>query len=119
MNMNLPKNLEIMLMRMRRQRDYNKNYQAQPKCKRKRCNLKFAKMKEGLKKQMADKAMGLNYSTGSNMEDTREQNPRKKRVICKFCGAFTHKSKRSKECAYFGWSDERVRDEMVRMNILM
>jgi hypothetical protein len=98
-------------------------YQAQPKRKRKRANLKFAKMKEGLSKQMADKAVGLNYETGLGMKQSGEdgaelQDRAKVAVGCKVCGASTHKTKRSSNCKYYGWADDRLRSEMVRINIL-
>jgi hypothetical protein len=63
MNIKLPVNTTTILRKMKQKREYNGGYQAQPKRKRKRPNLKFAKMKEGIKKHMADKAMGLNYET--------------------------------------------------------
>jgi hypothetical protein len=68
MKMELPGNTRKMLVRMSNRKKYDHNYQAQPNRKRKRSELKFAKSKEGLKKQMADKAMGLEYATGHNLE---------------------------------------------------
>jgi hypothetical protein len=73
--------------------------------------LKLAKMKDGLKKQMADKGMGLNYETGLRMQEMGDDahvgpNKKKKAVLCKFCGFCKHKTRRSKECKYFGWSNE-------------
>jgi hypothetical protein len=59
MNTEMPENMRKMLERMSNRKRYDRNYQAQPKRKQKRSELKFAKMKNGLKKQMADKAMGL------------------------------------------------------------
>jgi hypothetical protein len=63
-----PKITRIMFGRMKKRQEYAQNYQALPKHKRKRFLTKFAKMKDGLKKQMADKATGLNYDTGMNLE---------------------------------------------------
>jgi hypothetical protein len=68
----LPLHTTIMLGRMKDEREYDRKYQALPKQKPKRANLKFAKMKNGLEKQMADKAMGLNYKTGMSMLQTGE-----------------------------------------------
>jgi hypothetical protein len=126
MNISLPKNTTIMLRNMKKKRDYDRFYQAQPHRKRKRANLKFAKMKDGLKKQMADKATGLNYQSGLNMMTQTADGEgagvlnctAKPAVLCKFCGSSTHKTRRSKNCKYFGWSNELVDQEMVRINIL-
>jgi hypothetical protein len=67
MEMKLPGNMKNMLVRMKNRREYDRNFQAQPKRKRKRSKTKFAKMKEGLPKQMADKAVGRLYDTWNNM----------------------------------------------------
>jgi hypothetical protein len=79
-------------------------------------------MKDGLKKQMADKVTGLNYKTGLSMEQptdgAEEPNATKPKVLCKFCQSSTHKTRRSKNCHYFGWPNELVDAEMVRLNIL-
>jgi hypothetical protein len=106
---------------MSNRKKYDRNYQAQPNRKRKRSELKFAKSKEGLKKQMADKAMGLEYATGQNMEvdnDGVEQEPSRKNVnTCMFCGVAGHKTRRSKGCKYYGWPKAEVEAEMVAVNV--
>jgi hypothetical protein len=120
----LPLHTRIMLERMSKRREYDRNYQRRPERKRKRSNLKFAKMKDGLKTQMADKAMGLNYQTGLCMEEIGDDpdaggpNTKQKPARCKFCGSSQHKTRRSKGCKFFGWSNELVEAEMVRVNIL-
>ena len=113
MKIPLPSNTRIMLGNMENQRKYNGNYQALPKSKRKRSELKFANIKDGMKKQMADKAMGMNYESGLNM--CGEQNIKK--TVCKACGASTHKTRRAKACTYFGWSEKDFQDEIVRLNV--
>ena len=62
-----PNSTRNMLLSMKKKRDDDRKYQALPKRKRKRSQLKFANMKDGMNKQMADKAMGLVYETGMNM----------------------------------------------------
>jgi hypothetical protein len=125
MKLKLPVNTRIMLQRMKRKREYDRDYQAQPRQKRKRANFKFAKMKDGLKKQMADKAIGLNYETGlclgptnEGMEQGPSRGTKKGVILCKFCQGSSHKTRRSKDCKYFGWPNELVEAEMVRINIL-
>jgi hypothetical protein len=121
MSVTFPANTRTMLTRMTGKREYDRNYQSLPERKRKRSILKFAKMKDGLKKQMGDKAMGLNYETGLTMGDEVEVGPNKKKnetVLCKFCGSNKHKTRRSKGCKFFGWPNELVEAEMVRVNVL-
>jgi hypothetical protein len=124
MEMKLPVNLTNMLFRMKNRREYDRNYQAQPKRKRKRSETKLVKIKEGLQKQMADKAVGRLYETGNNMglttdevtDGAGERRP-KKAVSCIFCGGSTHKTRRSKECKYYGWAKTRVEAEMVSISV--
>jgi hypothetical protein len=123
MGVKLPENMRVVLGRMTKQREYDQKYQSLPKRKRKRANLKFAKMKDELKKQMADEAMGLNYETGLSMQEMGDDadvgpNRKKQAVLCKFCGSWKHKTRRSKECKYFGWPNDLVEAEMVRVNNL-
>jgi hypothetical protein len=88
----LPENTRKMLERMSNRNKYNGNYQAQPKRNRKRSEMKFAKMKDGLKKkQMADMVMGPVYATpGHNMalySDGVEQPVVKNGNTCIFWGS--------------------------------
>jgi hypothetical protein len=55
-----------MLGNMEKKRDYDRATRPN-RTERKRANLKFAKMREGPEKQMADKAVGLNYESGLSM----------------------------------------------------
>jgi hypothetical protein len=81
-------------------------------------------MKEGLQKQMADKAVGRLYDTGNNMglnsnkvtDDVGERRP-KKAVSCIFCGGTKHKTRRSKDCKYYGWAKPEVEAKMVSINM--
>jgi hypothetical protein len=117
----MPWNTRTMLSSMKRKRDYDQVYQAEPKRKRKRSELKFARMKEGLKKQMADKAVGRLYDTGHNMalqeEGTAVGTGPKPTKYCIFCGIAGHKTTRSKSCEFFGWAKPTVEAEMVRRNV--
>jgi hypothetical protein len=119
MNIEMPENTRRMLERLSMRNKYDRYYQAQPNRKRKRSELKFAKMKDGLKKQMADKAMGLEYATGQNMEldnDGVEQ-PITNVNTCMLCGVAGHKTRRAKICRYFGWSKADVEAGMVAVNV--
>jgi hypothetical protein len=76
-------------------------------------------MKEGLKKQMADKAVGLNTSLDlawwPSQRDKwiRLSQPQQCVILWRF------DAKRDEaRCKYFGWSNEQVDAEMVRLNIL-
>ena len=109
------KNNKIMLQHMGRRRDYDKDYQAQPKRKRKRAEIRFGTIKEGTQKQMADKAMGLAYETGMNlMEQNNDMTEKQKsqKTVCKACGASSHKTRRAKVCKYNLWSEEAFREEL-------
>jgi hypothetical protein len=120
MKTELPGNTRKMLVRMSNRKKYDRNYQAQPNRKRKRSELKFAKMKDGLKKQMADKAMGLEYARRQNLEvdnDGVEQEPITNVNTCMFCGVAGHKTRRSKGCKYYGWPKAEVEAEMVAVNV--
>jgi hypothetical protein len=81
--------------------------------------MKFAKMKDGLKKQLADKAMGLVYATGYSMGLDNEgvEQPEKNGNTCIFCGVAGHKTRRVKICKYFGWPKVEVEAEMVSVNV--
>jgi hypothetical protein len=84
--------------------------------------LKFAKMKDGLKKQMADKVMGLEYATGQNMgvsiDGVEQEEPTCRNVYtCMFCGVAGHKTRRSKGCKYYGRPKAEVEAEMVAVNV--
>jgi hypothetical protein len=115
----MPENTRRMLVKMSNRKKYDGNYQAQPKRKRKRIEMKFGKMKEGLKKQMADKAMRLVYATRHSMGlddegvEQAENNPN----TCIFCGVAGHKTRRAKICKYFGWRKADVEAEMVSVNV--
>jgi hypothetical protein len=65
MNIKLPRNTVIMLGNMVKN-ETHKLYQAQPH-RKETSELEVHKMKEGLKKQMADKAVGLNNEPGLSM----------------------------------------------------
>jgi hypothetical protein len=121
MTIKLPGITKRVLEKMNNKRKYDQIYQALPKRKRIRSNNKFAKMKDGLKKQMADKAIGLSYETGMNLaentDEVGEEKSKKKKDFCKYCGATTHKTRRSKSCKYNGWTDLAVNAEMVRINL--
>jgi hypothetical protein len=105
LKMKLPENTKLLLRKMKIKRDYDRKYQALPKRKRNRSAIKFRKMRTGLSKQMADKAIGLTYASGMNMghnmdevEGEGDKKRRKKAVICMHCGESTHKTRRSKAC---------------------
>jgi hypothetical protein len=70
---------------------------------------------------MADKAIGLSYETGMNLagntDEVGEDKSKKKKDFCKYCGATTHKTRRSKSCKYNGWTDLAVNAEMVSINL--
>jgi hypothetical protein len=121
MNTSLPSNTRTMLLKMKTKREYDRKYQALPKRKRKRSESKFSNMRDGMKKQMAGKAVGLAYDTGMNMEENGNQlageKSKRKITLCKFCGASTHKTRRAQACKYYGWSDDRVQAEIVCINI--
>jgi hypothetical protein len=121
LNIELPKNTRMSLQAMSRKREFDQSYQALPKRKRKRSELKFAKTKEGLRKQMADKAIGRDYDTGLNMgllnDPQGEKAPRSEKFSCIFCGVPGHKTRRSKSCKYFGWAKSKVEAEMVSLNV--
>jgi hypothetical protein len=61
----LPKNTKMSLQAMSRKRDFDQSYQALPKHNRRWSELKFAMLKEGLRKQMADNAVGLRHRAQS------------------------------------------------------
>ena len=78
---------------------------------------------------MADKAAGLTYGNGMNLEDKTLDdksdevtvgNARKKKKVytCKDCGATGHGTRRSKDCRYKGMKDKDVQDDIVRISIL-
>jgi hypothetical protein len=115
----MPENKRRMLAKMSKRKKYDGNYQAQPKRKRKRSEIKFGRMKEGLKKQMADKAMGLVYATGHNMglDDEGVEQAEVNRNACIFCGVAGHKTRRAQICKYYGWSKVDVEAEMVSINV--
>jgi hypothetical protein len=126
MEIKLPHNMSNMLGRMKKRREYDRKFQARSKHKRKRSKTKFAKMKEGLQKQMADMAaVGRLYDTGNNMgfnddevtDGAEERRPKKAAVSCIFCGGTTHKTRRSKDCKYYGWAKTEVEAEMVSINV--
>jgi hypothetical protein len=125
MGINLPVTTRKMLCKMLKKREHNQIYQALPKRKRKRSEMKFRKMRTGLMKQMADKAVGLTYETGQNLGPNSDEEvkgdpckqKKKTAVVCKYCMGSTHKTNRSKNCKYFGWSNVVLEAEMVRINI--
>ena len=59
-------------------RKYNKEYQSRSVRKRGRSKARLSRVQEGVKKEMADKAIGLTYSSGMNIEgDCGEEGGRK------------------------------------------
>jgi hypothetical protein len=122
LNIKLPKNtVKMSLQAMSRKPEFDQSYQALPKRKRKWSELKFAKMKEGLRKQMADKAVGRDYNTGLNMgllnDPQGEKGPRLENSSCIFCGVTGHEMRRSKSCKYYSWAKSKVEAEMVSLNV--
>jgi hypothetical protein len=78
----LPDSTRTMLRKMKKKRDYDRWHQAQPKRKRTRSEKKFAKLKDGMAKQMADKAMGHAHGSGMNMAGEEDStNKTKKKVV--------------------------------------
>ncbi len=78
-------------------------------------------MADGLKKQMADKALGLNHTGGLNMmevnsdEEAGERPKKKTAISCPLCDAPGHKTRRSRQCRYHDWEQAAVDAEMVRI----
>jgi hypothetical protein len=65
--------------------------------KKKRSQLKFARMREGLGRVNVSKTMEPELFHQLSMEETR-----RKEVVCALW-CFTHKTKRSKRMHLFGW----------------
>jgi hypothetical protein len=111
-----------MLITKNKKRKYDKEYTSSKIRKRKRSGDKFKKMRADLDTQMAEKAVGLFYASGMNMENhsDAEGGGKRKKVAndsCKFCGASGHKTTRSSKCKYNGWGKEALNAEMVRVSI--
>jgi hypothetical protein len=120
MKIPFPDNTRIMLRSMKKKRDYDRNYQAQPTQKRKRSVKKFDSTKDRLKKQMADKALGVAYRSGMNMEPNSNDEPGENTKVkkgCIACGAMDHRTRRAKACKYSRWSEQDFREEIVRITV--
>ena len=111
-----------MLRKKDKKRDYDKGYQARTERRKERARLRQNIIQDGVKKQMADKAIGLMYASGMNMADDGDVEGGGKRQkitnsVCRFCSKPGHKTRRSANCLYHGWEEEDVNVEMVRLSI--
>jgi hypothetical protein len=77
---------------------------------------KFAKLKDGMAKQMADKAMGHACGSGMNMAGEEDSTNETKKKSCKFCKKPGHATNRAKACKHHGWTIEQVQAEMVSIH---
>jgi hypothetical protein len=71
-------------------------------------------MKEGLQKQMADKAVGRHYDTGTNMgsecdevADGGERRPKKAVSCCIFCGGWDYTQDQKKQGLQILWLGQK------------
>jgi hypothetical protein len=116
MRIPFPNATRMMARAMKKRRDYDRKYQAQMSRRRIRSIKRFASTKSEFRKQMAEKALGLSYASGMNMEVVEPG--AKKRKVCKYCQGVGHLTTKARDCKYYELSKEQVHEEMVSKHAL-